>query len=268
LFTEKKNENIFENIINIYDELKFSIETNFSNYKNKMEEINSKTVKKDLKYLSSQYLSDSSLIEQIPYMNTFSMTKNPEAPKKIVKNFNNIENLEMDIINLHVCMPTFIKIIDHLTLTFPKENDNKMPEWMKELHNKANNDETHVNIKLFIIKIILNRPKIFEKYLEDWFRIMIDTCLLTGNEINYFIRDVSLTLIEYNFVPKSKVDINSLNKLFSHLLKSCTNENKFIFISNLELIKFFVEKYKNILSFSKKKILGNILINILRLDLF
>lgn len=56
-------------------------------------------------------------------------------------------------------------------------------------------NDTHINIRLFIAKIIINIPEAFEKYASSWIRPVIK--LITegisyGEGINYFIQVIAI----------------------------------------------------------------------------
>jgi hypothetical protein len=64
-------------------------------------------------------------------------------------------------------MITLIKVIEEMHKKFGAGySPEVVPKWMLELLNKCKNPTTHLNVKLFIIKLILNvKPEIFEPYV-------------------------------------------------------------------------------------------------------
>lgn len=76
------------------------------------------------------------------------------------------EAIELDPLNSNPCMITLIKVIEEMHKKFGTSyTPDNIPKWMLELYNKCKNPSTHLNVKLFIIKLILNvKPEIFEPY--------------------------------------------------------------------------------------------------------
>jgi hypothetical protein len=46
-----------------------------------------------------------------------------------------------------------------------------MPKWMKELEVSCSDQRTPINVKLFIVKLVINLPDVFEPYAKytDYF---------------------------------------------------------------------------------------------------
>jgi len=52
-----------------------------------------------------------------------------------------------------------------------------MPKWMAAMHQKLLNQETPQNIAVFLLKVIINRPRIFEPFASVWFRPIVEWIL-------------------------------------------------------------------------------------------
>lgn len=78
------------------------------------------------------------------------------------------DSIELDPLNSNPCMITLIKVIEEMYKKFGASyTPEVVPKWMMELYNKCKNPTTHLNIKLFIIKLILNvKSEIFEPYVR------------------------------------------------------------------------------------------------------
>ena len=77
-----------------------------------------------------------------------------------------------------------------------------MPLWMSNVLQEIQNPQCCLAVRVFIIKIVLNRPEYFEKYCEIWFDVLLDYCCLEsklsgGKGFHYFLRDVCTTLIDW-----------------------------------------------------------------------
>lgn len=144
-----------------------------------------------------------------------------------------VEVLEMDEVNLHPCMELFLKTIAHIQQKFPPAGvvpgtssssspADEMPKWMFELHSKFQRRDTHPNIQLFIVKIILNRSKIFQPYAHFWLRPLLEFVInnevmqqqhqlrsgsgsgnSSGSGLNYMERDVAILLLKWNVAPRT-----------------------------------------------------------------
>ena len=72
------------------------------------------------------------------------------------------EQLEEDSLNLHECMVPLMKLLDHMQhnkIGLEPDSD-AMPSWMSALHKKMSSSMTENNVKLFIARLITNRPKV------------------------------------------------------------------------------------------------------------
>jgi DNA-dependent protein kinase catalytic subunit len=78
---------------------------------------------------------------------------------------------------------------------------------MQNLLNEINSPETHLNVKIFILKIVVNNPKLFETYAQKWFDPIAKYLTLKNNGgkgFHYFMRDLCTLLVSWNsFVPEA-----------------------------------------------------------------
>jgi hypothetical protein len=49
-----------------------------------------------------------------------------------------------------------------------------MPVWMTHLYDEIRKETAPLSLKIFLIKIVLNMPDVFEPYCEFWFEPLID----------------------------------------------------------------------------------------------
>ncbi|CAG8511510.1 8195_t:CDS:10 [Diversispora eburnea] len=186
LFSENvtKGEYTWENIVDLKVKFEFKVELDQPFFKTKLDDFRSKSsssfqsMKKSssLKYLTSQYLVDSSITGSTDlFDNTitgeFTNDDKGSIPMEMDDNsefqsLNNLRELEVDSINRNPCMKMIIRAIERLHTTVtppPSELVDSMPGWMNDMHKKFTKKETHINIRLFIAKIITNIPEAFEK---------------------------------------------------------------------------------------------------------
>lgn len=173
----------------------------------------------DLRYVASQYLADSSLSQEVGPSSFFTPQNNNELKQETTSDFkvtsssleaesnkekkekerersegerenvcavsthpNEKLELELDPINSNPCMVTILRLIDHMHKQFGNSwSTTEMPKWMKEIHSKCVNATTHINIKLFLVKLVINRPEIFAPYASAWFRPLVQTILSHTN---------------------------------------------------------------------------------------
>ncbi|CAI2170936.1 4833_t:CDS:10 [Funneliformis geosporum] len=240
LFSENllKGELLWENIIDIETSYQINVETNQSLFRTKVDDYRSRSggfsKSNSLKNLASQYLEDSSVTQSGAFLNelpndTEDRQLSSESENeylglmqmdidKPVENKSDSEarGLDVDDFNRHPCMKMIIRVIDrlHNQLTKSTGPDDPMPGWMNDMYKKFTNigneikeNDTHVNIRLFIAKIIVNIPEAFEKYASLWIRPIMKLITegnLYGEGINYYIQ-----FLMKNSYDKSRVIIRN-----------------------------------------------------------
>uniref|UniRef100_K3WKH4 DNA-dependent protein kinase catalytic subunit CC3 domain-containing protein n=1 Tax=Globisporangium ultimum (strain ATCC 200006 / CBS 805.95 / DAOM BR144) TaxID=431595 RepID=K3WKH4_GLOUD len=111
--------------------------------------------------------------------------------------YNNIE-IELDSINEHACMVPILRTILLMKDEFGgKWESSSMPSWMQKIFNVVANSLTELNIRLFLVKIVLNVPDLFNPYASAWLEKVLDTvleatCSVSSGkkqEFNYLLRD-------------------------------------------------------------------------------
>nr|CAG8448912.1 4810_t:CDS:10 [Entrophospora candida] len=238
LFSENSNkgEYTWESIVNLGNVYQFEIELNQPFIQMKIDDFRAKSGstfksnKSGLKYLSSKYLLDSSFsqrpislgngndkrehsnIESDPTSTDVNEVATNDRASSVV--------LEMDELNQHPCMRMLIKVISHLHTTIcpPVDPVDSMPKWMKNMHEKFSNKYTHLNVHLFIAKIIINIPEVFEKYSKFWIRQIIDLVIegdKYGGGINYFIQSYLMKNSYHESLSVVKNNLQIINEIFN-----------------------------------------------------
>eukprot|EP01125_Pyxidicula_operculata_P008002 TRINITY_DN2699_c0_g1_i1.p1 TRINITY_DN2699_c0_g1~~TRINITY_DN2699_c0_g1_i1.p1 ORF type:complete len:2900 (-),score=828.74 TRINITY_DN2699_c0_g1_i1:54-8009(-) len=312
----EKNEKLWDNIVDTKISYQFESETNFPVANKEVLSLfttakESSDKKVERRYISSHYLADSSLsmdalgssffggqkdnvAKNIPQltssnsmdemkidkkganttsnttsMSTMTNTVNAQTPK---------ESIELDVLNSNPCMITLLKLIELIHQKFSITNTKDvMPRWMKELHTVCVSTMTHVNIKLFITKLIINLPHIFEPYARFWFKIIIQIVLeneFGKSGFNYFVRDICIMFLKWsNFGSSSsssttgnsggvsmidKEDRIYASKFVLFLMKHTVHHSRSILQSNIQIIKLLVERWKENLILDRKVVYDNL----------
>lgn len=215
LFTRKENEQdvLWKQLINL--DKKYNFEQDFdslptwkSKFANIRNEVRDKKRKRGIasatvRYVESQQLFNSTLSEDVSKFDFTNTTLRNESEQE--ENLENKETfcqqeveLESVEINNHECMATICGLIKYIVqndispLPKPDEQATELPEWMLAIRKVLMSDSTHVNVKIFLIKIIENTKPIFACYAK-WFyepliKFIIDGC--AGNCINFFTYDL------------------------------------------------------------------------------
>ncbi|KAJ3139727.1 hypothetical protein HK100_011281 [Physocladia obscura] len=216
------------------------------------------TISRKSKYLSTQFFAESSLSQSLmPPSSLPSTSLNSSSESQGEANFvmkNEAKpnemygDLELDVVNQNVCMKGFISVINRLP---SEESPSEMPIWMKSLHSKIERLDTHINIRLFIVKLIINLPKIFTKFAAFWWRPvakLIHDANSFGSGINYFVQDLCLLLMEWT-VAADKItlpqDGDLILKTLRWLVKNCNHDSKSSIRNNLRIVRALIENWKN-----------------------
>lgn len=104
-------------------------------------------------------------------------------------------------------MQNILKVLDSIYAQFSKEwKEDSMPNWMQKLYEDF--PKLNPSAKLFVYKIIINRPEVFHNYANYWFDYLAEyaTSKDTGGKgLHYFLRDVCSILIGFS----DKIDIST-----------------------------------------------------------
>ncbi|RYE99327.1 MAG: hypothetical protein EOO41_01195, partial [Methanobacteriota archaeon] len=98
------------------------------------------------------------------------------------------QRVELDWYNTLPSMHALLALIDHVHLTFQQPPSiaggeridvailctQPMPEWMKALFARMRHPDTGLPLRLFLAKVVINRPRLFEPWQAAW-----TPCLLT-----------------------------------------------------------------------------------------
>ncbi|XP_071815133.1 DNA-dependent protein kinase catalytic subunit-like [Apostichopus japonicus] len=233
------------------------------------------------RYLSSQYLADSSLSEDVhkfdftgPVTQTGSSLDQSQSQGsrgsqiRGTSDMNQTEvagqeeeelgdylEMEGDELNQHECMASVTAVLRHMMenkitpeVTQAKQSSD-MPPWMKMLHGKMSSSQTSVNIKLFVARLIVNCSKVFEPFAKFWLNPLIQ--LIIGGEISspgihYMLLDIMVVLFGWSekAIPEDKY---LASQLLRFLMLNVHHTKRAILRNNLEVVKTLVELWKPVL---------------------
>ncbi|XP_008051625.2 DNA-dependent protein kinase catalytic subunit [Carlito syrichta] len=285
LFSEKPEKNllIFENLINLKRCYTFPVEVEVPmEIKKKYIEIRKEAREAangdpdGPHYMSSlSHLAESSLSEEMSQFDfstgVQSYSYNSQDPKSTTGRFRRWERrdpvvpddmleLELDELNQHECMAPLTALIKHLhrNLSPPDGEEGSLPRdlppWMKFLHNKLGNPLVPLNIRLFLAKLVINTEEAFRPYAKHWLSPLLQLAASEDNGgvgIHHMVVEIVATVLSWTSVatpmgvPKDEV---LANRLLHFLMKHVFHPKRAVFRHNLEIIKTFVECWKDCLS--------------------
>lgn len=158
--------------------------------------------------------------------------------------------LELDAINAHLCIPSLLRTLVEMKNQFGSAWDsNVMPSWMKRLHNVMNQPSSHLNIRLFFVKLVLNAPSVFEPYASLWLPSMVDTLMETGlssdAEFHYLFRDVCYLILDTWQDIDVGVDTDDYSRFLNTLLALCPSPTNAVRDDNLVLVSRLMLLWKS-----------------------
>jgi hypothetical protein len=81
--------------------------------------------------------------------------------------------LELDEVNKHECMKNIKRTFDRMKELFADDwnkDPNSVPAFMEILINDISDENIHLNIKIFILKLAVNNRELFKPYAKHWFK--------------------------------------------------------------------------------------------------
>ncbi|KAF9585083.1 hypothetical protein BGW38_003973, partial [Lunasporangiospora selenospora] len=285
---EAKKEFVWENIVDLTAHYYFEqvlsgpvVRTKLSDLRSRSLHPN-KTYNSKYKYMSSQYLRDSSLSQSVgiidetdAYIDSEEDSKpqsdsglagsipdgivdKAAAGEEINASDEPEKSLELDALNSNPCMKMLLLVIGELNAsitpppTLMSKEEGSMPSWMKDIHRKLVSPHTPLNIRLFLAKIITNQPEAFEMYATSWIRPLMKLAMegeSYGEAMNYFVQDLCVIIVVWgaNFKLSNSYDDRVLLLSFlSYLMKNCYHETRLYLLNNIELIKGVFENWSSV----------------------
>jgi DNA-dependent protein kinase catalytic subunit len=151
---------------------------------------------------------------------------------------------ELDQWNQHESMLSLIRV---LLLMFADFGSNwqpqLMPEWMKKIYGVISSSNKPLNIRVFLAKLVLNIPQVFEKYASSWIESIMDVMIQASIEVStpefhHILRDFCHLLIESWNAPSivRAISTSKVSQFFNRLIPLCPSENNTVIQNNLLLM--------------------------------
>ena len=221
-----------------------------------------------VKYISSQYLSQTSSLSTDISQFDFTMSPSFFSMKKrmryrhVPKQQGNMYTvsevkLELDSLNRNPCMHSILQVLDFMEHNKinpdPPPNPSSpsdLPQWMAYLHSKLTDSKTHLNIRLFIARVVVNRPMAFQPYAQVWVEPLVQLLLLQCSEdkgMTYFIVDLAVTVLSWSQTYVFSDEYLAC-KLLEGLVSNSHSEERTVLRNNLSIIRMMVELWKSSLT--------------------
>lgn len=206
-------------------------------------------------YMYSYNLSTCTLQED---MNAYDFNETVISNKSLSNNKEESMSLifETDELNNHECMGSICGVLNHLISTeisVPPADDIVMPKWLKYFCS-AMISTSYDNVRLFMLKIILNMQTVFKPYAKLFLQSVIKATYsyLRENNLNYIIADVIEMLIDWQTVPEQSNGKDMAQKLWEVIiyraLVNKTNEiSKVVHKYNRNIVKTLLEIWRTCL---------------------
>lgn len=182
--------------------------------------------------------------------------KKPEAAAAGNKPQVALVALEMDVINQNLCMPTIMWLIEHMITMFPiAPNEDRMPPWMESLYSEAISNECSFSVKIFLIKIVINKTDVFRQFARKWADVLIGYIAekqTGGKGFHYYLRDVCMTLLSWHQSGSLALQENNLvkrqcSKAVNNLIKVSADPKKDFFRSNFQIIGLLFKHWSKVI---------------------
>ncbi|KAI9329679.1 NUC194 domain-containing protein [Zopfochytrium polystomum] len=213
--------------------------------------------RRSAKYLASQYLANSSLSSVVESNGVRAendagsdlSSEAQETPQRSGAKGGPV--IDEDWFNSKPFMKSVTGVIWQLSQEEQISRD--MPSWMKALLQKLEKRDTHINVVLFLTKIILNLPTLFSPFASSFWKPLARLVAAGdkyGSGLNYFIQDVLLLLIQWsgqNPEAFSGADLELVLSMTRWLVRHTANDSRARIRNNIRLIRSLMENLKNYL---------------------
>ncbi|XP_043271824.1 DNA-dependent protein kinase catalytic subunit-like [Venturia canescens] len=254
----EKNQLIWENIIDV--KRKYDLSQTSKKYPKEREKLVNIKKASGLErrnddrysYIKSYDLATSTLNENISAYDLNSVNLIPRKNIDSEKSEGMTLTLEIDDLNEHECMPLVCGLLRHMNENVRAKNDEtQLPKWMGQF--RASMWSEQPNVRLFLLKIVLNTQSIFRPYAQHFLEPVTNTiyrCLKETHSLNYLITDALVMLVDWReiSVPGTEREENLARLMFAHLVeKSTAAPTRYIVKYNLSLVEMVVDAWHDCL---------------------
>lgn len=287
---ESKGELLFENLIEEGFKFQFSVETNFSvafldQYYKASPNENLEDKKKNASSFLSKIADDSLFTQSIARgriiqgafnsNNLIRDISSSQGEKMDEESFTQTEVigdekddsilLELDRLNSLGPMRTIIRVFDKIKKlelgSMKIEGIDELPPWAAKFYEILSSNKYIKEIKIYILKVILNRQSMFKPYRLYFNRYLLEYLTLEdngGEGFHYFMRDVCMTLCLWNSeqgsinIEGSGQDLRKLAfNACRQISKRIGDRSRQVFILNIEIFQSIVSLLRESIVFDK-----------------
>ncbi|POM68244.1 Hypothetical protein PHPALM_15621, partial [Phytophthora palmivora] len=184
-------------------------------------------------------------------LDTDTLTSSAMTATRDVDQTGTTIEVELDEFNQHPCMIPLLRVLMQMKTDFGSSwSKQTMPGWMKKIFDVLVDTSAALNVRLFLVKMVLDVPDVFSMYASSWLHPMMEA-LLDGNasqkapEFNYMLRDCcNLVLSSWKDVSVSSFN-DTVSRFVIELVKFCPVRNNVIRTSNALLITELIAIWKD-----------------------
>lgn len=201
-----------------------------------------------------QFFTGSSLSQTASFE---SLTTQSFAEQHLTTNgllYRNLE-IEIDAINDHPSMIPLLRVMMLMKDEFGANWDTRsMPSWMQKIFNVVADSLTELNIRLFLVRMVLNVPELFTLYAPAWLEKIIETVMEATRsvssgkeaEFNYLMRDCcNLILGEWKDVSPSSLKAGTMSRFLATLIELSPHTVSMIMQDNISLVTQLIFLWKD-----------------------
>lgn len=113
-------------------------------------------------------------------------------------------------------------------------------------------------MRLFLAKVITKARKIFAPYAAMWVRPYVQTILIDprktgGLKFHYMLRDISITILEWNMT--SAPDGRLATRFIQHLINVAAHGSNQVLRANIDIIRLFLESWKESITLERRPLI-------------
>ncbi|CAN7939151.1 unnamed protein product [Ixodes hexagonus] len=189
-------------------------------------------------------------------------SKDSPAPVKEAVTRLRVMDLEDDELNRHECMASVCSVLCRMVDVgiIPKADDEKMvclpPKWLSFLTDAITAGHTTRNALHFICRVVVNSAEVLKVHSHHLVPALVNALAQDklGSELDAFVVDVAVTILtwasEWSAEDRKTVgnsgDLQAVSEL---LAQRCGHERREVLRNNLELLRAWVETWKERLRF-------------------
>lgn len=178
---------------------------------------------------------------------------------------NNSNTLELDSVNRHESMKNIKRCLDRMQELFAGDwkeaGYDDLPQFMQALKRDAESPDAHLNVKIFILKLLVNNSQLFKPFAQHWFHVICEFMVARktgGKGFHYFLRDLATLLIQWSdtFTPRfeNARERTLCSQVMNKLINITADKSKYIFNINIEIVAALMEKWRDVVALDKVRL--------------